>query len=218
MFSESQGNESGNMRIDVGGPAESSAWLGNNCVTSFDPSELWIPRFGKTYCFFNPGFATSPWLTDRPKEYIVDSIVKYSNSDDQHHYWFNTFEHGVDGCRTDTDPSNDSSSVIGLVPYLYYHYGPGGDNTIWVAPSEVVFSYVITQRHATLTAASVTAYTGSSVCRAVSNGLKVFSSAIARKMVPGNRSAFGNAEAYDIQGHRIVAKSMPANEIYIVKR
>jgi hypothetical protein len=148
---------------------------------------------------------------------IVDSIVKYSNSDDQHHYWFNTFEHGVDMDRLDTNPSNDSASVLGLVPYLYKHYGPAGDNTIWVETSEKIFSYIITQRHSLLSAASITPYTGSMTRYAVADGKKLAGVSIT-KCVRTNREITVGMSVYDLRGQATRSGNIIGHGLYIVKR
>jgi hypothetical protein len=216
MFSEAGGSESGNMRIDVNGPAEATAWGRSNNITTFDASELWIPRNVHTPCFFNPAYKNSVYDTEHPLEYIIDSIVKYSNSDDQHHYWLNSFDHGADGVRTDNDPANDSVGVLGLVPYLYKHYGPGGDNTIWVAPSENIFSYVITQRHATLTGVAISPYTGTGLQYAISSGKNLSGPALDKSVIPGKAMAT-SALIFNLRGSQVHHGATRTQGLYVVK-
>jgi peptidoglycan/xylan/chitin deacetylase (PgdA/CDA1 family) len=45
--------------------------------------------------------------------------------------WFNTFSHG-----------NREETLAELLPYLHATYGPGGSDTLWVAPSDEISSYL----------------------------------------------------------------------------
>jgi hypothetical protein len=191
-------------------------WGGMNCVTSFDASELWIPRFCKTYCFFNPDCEGTPWATDRPLENIIDSVVHFSSLDDQHHYWFNTLEHGIDGARTNDDPADDNCSVLGLVPYLYEHYGPGGDNTVWVAPSEDIFAYIITQRHSVLSTTTIVPYSGTAIQMSMSEGATSTRPVIARCLRMQERFGSG-VTAYDLRGARIPSDQLPRTGVFITR-
>lgn len=59
-----------------------------------------------------------------------------SRLDDEHHYWLNTFTHNV-------DYAPDDQTVFAFVDWLYHAYGPGGSDTVWVAPSEEIYSYLL---------------------------------------------------------------------------
>lgn len=65
-----------------------------------------------------------------------DVSTMISRLDASHHYWLNTFSHQVD---------NDypNKSVFGFLNWVYNNYGPGGNNTVWVAPSEEIYSYLL---------------------------------------------------------------------------
>jgi hypothetical protein len=46
--------------------------------------------------------------------------------------WFNTFSHG-----------NREDTLAELLPYLHATYGPDGSDTLWVAPSDEIYSYLL---------------------------------------------------------------------------
>jgi hypothetical protein len=64
----------------------------------------------------------------------VNSMI--ARLDASHHNWLNTFSHQVD----DDYPNKN---VFGFLTWVYNNYGPGGNNTVWVAPSEEIYSYLL---------------------------------------------------------------------------
>jgi hypothetical protein len=48
------------------------------------------------------------------------------------HFWYNTLTHG-----------HHEQALSQLVAHVYYHYGPGGSNEAWVAPSDEIYSYLL---------------------------------------------------------------------------
>ena len=59
-----------------------------------------------------------------------------SKLDASHHYWLNTFTHGVDS-------QNSDKSIFGFLDWVDLHYGAQGDGSVWVAPSEEIESYLL---------------------------------------------------------------------------
>jgi peptidoglycan/xylan/chitin deacetylase (PgdA/CDA1 family) len=67
---------------------------------------------------------------------IVNQI--HAQADATHHYWYNTLIHGCDSQYPNT-------GFFYFVQYVYSNYGPGGTDEVWVAPSDQVYSYLVTR-------------------------------------------------------------------------
>jgi hypothetical protein len=146
--------------------------------------------------------------------WYIDSITMHADS--MHHYWFNTFEHGSDGVFNNTDPSDDSSGIVGFVPWLYNHYGPGGDNTVWVAPSEQIWCYTVTQQTAKLTATVVVPSTGTATRYAVKDGNRMVGHSMANRTIK-NMGLKSGAQAYDLRGHRLSSRNIRGTSLIIIR-
>lgn len=73
---------------------------------------------------------------EREQAFRADIAAMTARLDDSHHYWLNTFTHGV-------DKSYPGGSIFAFLPWLYENYGPGGDDSVWVAPAEEIYSYLL---------------------------------------------------------------------------
>jgi hypothetical protein len=69
-----------------------------------------------------------------------------------HMLWINSLSHGG---MTPDGGAQDASKVVGLLQYIHDKYGPGGSDTVWIAPSDEIYAYLEVQRKA------VIAFTGS---------------------------------------------------------
>ena len=72
----------------------------------------------------------------------VDWIAQNSTPD--RHLWYNSLTHG-----------NQEDNVAPLINHIYNNYGPGGDNSVWVAPADEIYSYLLTRDSAAVTLDSV---------------------------------------------------------------
>ncbi len=73
---------------------------------------------------------------DYDQAFREDLNQMLSRLDDTHHYWLNTFTHGVDFAP-------DDQTIFAFIDWLYHSHGPGGSDTVWVAPSEEIYSYLL---------------------------------------------------------------------------
>jgi peptidoglycan/xylan/chitin deacetylase (PgdA/CDA1 family) len=62
----------------------------------------------------------------------------HAQADATHHYWYNTLIHGCDN-------QYPSTGFFYFIQYVYSNYGPGGTDEVWVAPSDQVYSYLVTR-------------------------------------------------------------------------
>ena len=67
-----------------------------------------------------------------------DKVTDYPGT----HYWLTLLEHGVANACDPVEISSD---------YLYTHYGAGGTDEVWVAPSIDVYRYILAHDFATIT-------------------------------------------------------------------
>jgi peptidoglycan/xylan/chitin deacetylase (PgdA/CDA1 family) len=86
------------------------------------------------------GFGTGSATYDNKP--TVDRI--HGLADSTHHYWYNTLSHGVDS-------QYPGQGVYRFISYLHANYGPGGADEVWVAPSDEVYSYLVTRDGSTVT-------------------------------------------------------------------
>jgi hypothetical protein len=101
------------------------------------------------------------------------------------------------------------------VPYLYTHYGPGGDNTIWVAPSENIFSYVVTQHHASVSATAVSISASAAPRRIAVSGAGKAEKTLIKAELLRRGIAPSTARMYGLRGERIHSGSF-AQGLHIV--
>ena len=79
----------------------------------------------------------TPVGRDTRIEYELPSVLAEmdwmaANSNNSRHLWYNTLAHG-----------GHEDAVKQVVDYLYSHYGPGGTDEVWVAPSDEIYSYLL---------------------------------------------------------------------------
>ncbi len=72
-----------------------------------------------------------------------DDIHAYVTNNPSKRYWLRTLDHSVDDYASDTEMAID---------YLYYHYGAGGTDEVWVDSVAAVHQYILCQRHSTIAA------------------------------------------------------------------
>jgi len=75
-----------------------------------------------------------------------DMHERVQNNPDKR-YWLCLSDHGVDDYASDSEMAID---------YLYYHYGAGGTDEVWVDSVSAVHQYILCQQHSTIT--SVTSH------------------------------------------------------------
>jgi hypothetical protein len=147
--------------------------------------------------------------------WYIDSVTMHADS--AHHFWFNTFEHGSDAPFDNTDPSDDSSGIVGFVPWLYRHYGAGGNNTVWVAPSEQIWCYTVVCQTARLSASLIEPYAGTKVSYAWGERGRVIGNSIYQSMF--KKQGFGHtATVYDLRGANVRSGTYRSAGIIVVKR
>lgn len=67
-----------------------------------------------------------------PSETIATLDWMAANAAADRHFWFNTLSHG------------NREDDLGLVlDHAYANYGPGGSDTLWMAPSDEIYSYLL---------------------------------------------------------------------------
>ena len=52
------------------------------------------------------------------------------------HFWYNTLSHG-----------NEEAALATFATHVYNQYGPAGTDQVWVAPSDEIYSYLLTRDH-----------------------------------------------------------------------
>jgi hypothetical protein len=57
-----------------------------------------------------------------------------ANATSERHFWYNTLSHG-----------HQQEALGQVVDYAYHTYGPAGSNEMWVAPSDEIYSYLLTR-------------------------------------------------------------------------
>ena len=72
-----------------------------------------------------------------PKEKLTTELAKCS---DTYHLWYITLSHGV----------SEKDGIMTFIPWVAETYGKAGANTVWVAPSDEVFSYLLVRDHTTV--------------------------------------------------------------------
>lgn len=126
---EVQFNESGNRSLLVVDPD----WVAKNEWSS--PSK------------FNPaGSLGRDWAIEAfgtggkndPKATLLAEIAKCG---EKYHIWYNSLCHGV----------GDNHGIMKFIPWVYDNYGKGGNNTVWVAPSDEIYSYLLVRDNTTVT-------------------------------------------------------------------
>jgi peptidoglycan/xylan/chitin deacetylase (PgdA/CDA1 family) len=152
-------------------------------------------------------------------KFTIDSMVRFS--DETHHYWFNSLDHGVDWVITQAPPqcadmATCGLGVFGFVPWLYKTHGQGGDNTVWVAPSEQVYSYYITELTARLSTTIVSAGTNAIMKLPIIEGADKIRPAMARGVLMKQRIDAG-IELYSVKGERISVNTPRGMGLYFVK-
>jgi len=78
------------------------------------------------------------------QSFQADIALMLSLLDSNRHYWLNTFTHGVDDRPED-------QIIFGFIDWLYHTHGPGGSDSVWVAPSEEIYSYLLLRDRAEIT-------------------------------------------------------------------
>lgn len=122
-------NESGNrafMVVDPDGGATGS----RSGPGAFDPAA----SIGRDWAI--QVFGTG--AKDDPKAKLVAEVAKCGET---YHFWYNTLCHGVDA----------KHGMMTFVPWVHDTYGQGGNNTVWVAPSDEIYSYLLVRDRSTVT-------------------------------------------------------------------
>jgi peptidoglycan/xylan/chitin deacetylase (PgdA/CDA1 family) len=119
LFNESGSN--GFMRVDQG------QHISDGRFTVFDPDE----PIGRDWRIDRMGSGDD---YDRTFRADVEAMLAALGPDQ--HYWLNTFTH-------DVDDRPAQQSIFAFLPWLYNTYGLGGDNSVWVAPAEEIYAYLL---------------------------------------------------------------------------
>lgn len=72
----------------------------------------------------------------------IDWVATHSNAN--RHIWYNSMNHG-----------GNEQALGQVVDHIYNRYGPAGDNSVWVAPSDHIYSYLLVRDHTIITWDSV---------------------------------------------------------------
>ncbi|MEI7772256.1 MAG: hypothetical protein WCI67_19860, partial [Chloroflexales bacterium] len=78
----------------------------------------------------------------------VNAVLDWmaANKAADRHFWLNTLSHG------------DREADLGqILDHAYTTYGPGGSDEIWVAPSDEIYSYLLTRDKVVVTPGSLIA-------------------------------------------------------------
>lgn len=67
----------------------------------------------------------------------IEWIVTHTAPD--RHLWYNTISHGSD------------EELDEVLEYVFYRYGPGGPDEVWVAPSDEIYSYLLVRDRSVVT-------------------------------------------------------------------
>ena len=73
-----------------------------------------------------------------------DDLHERVVSNPEKRYWLRSLEHSVNDYASDTEMAID---------YLYYHYGAGGTDEVWVDSVAAVHQYIVCQTHSTISTA-----------------------------------------------------------------
>jgi hypothetical protein len=125
-YNESQGDVI--MQVDVGAEGYTN---GGRTAGSADSNTLTIGRDIEIDA------------TPSNSNLIMDWMA--ANASANRHFWYNTLCHG--DCE-------DSMAVV--LDYAYENYGPGGDSSIWVAPSDEVYSYLLVRDNSSFSDTTLT--------------------------------------------------------------
>lgn len=126
-----QYNESGNI-----GPL----WIDTDASTEILDSETQIPN---AYPFdFDIAVGRSTNLSANDAGADIDTIdwIAERHAETGEHFWFNTLTHGDDD---PTDDFGDEAALRQFATHVYNTYGPNGNDQIWVAPSDQIYSYLL---------------------------------------------------------------------------
>jgi peptidoglycan/xylan/chitin deacetylase (PgdA/CDA1 family) len=66
-----------------------------------------------------------------------DVAAIIAKADGEHHFWLNTLSHAVD---QNYDPK---LNVFGFLTWVDKHYGTNGNKSVWIAPSDEIYSYML---------------------------------------------------------------------------
>ena len=108
---------------------------GNDTLLVVDPNSVDFTSNGRTAKAFNFDMAIGrdhAIELNNPNEAIaiVDWMATYASS--TQHFWYNTYSHG------------GKEGTIGTVmAYVHANYGAAGDQSIWVAPAEEIYAYLL---------------------------------------------------------------------------
>ena len=117
MFDES--GDGGIMRVDPG--------INDDVFHTFDPNQA----VGRDWRIDTYGSGDSD-----DQAFRQDLSKMIASLGPNRHYWLNTFAHGV-------DVSYPNKSIFAFLPWVYNNYGPGGNNSVWVAPADEIYSYML---------------------------------------------------------------------------
>ncbi|MEM8861227.1 MAG: hypothetical protein AAGD96_23115 [Chloroflexota bacterium] len=67
-----------------------------------------------------------------------------TNSNGSRHIWYNTGAHGF-----------QEDNIEPVIDYIYDTYGPNGDNSVWVAPADEIYSYVLVRENVSISVTGV---------------------------------------------------------------
>jgi peptidoglycan/xylan/chitin deacetylase (PgdA/CDA1 family) len=117
----------------------------------------------------------------------MDWIAGLSNAN--RHMWINSGSHG-------------NTSDVDVINHVYSTYGPGGNNTVWVAPSDQIIAYLLTRNNA------VVSYQGTSAARRAIGTAALSLTQKNSALISGNRALIrvlkaGSAGMYNLKGTRL---------------
>jgi hypothetical protein len=119
---------------------------GNSCYLVVDPDWVDDDVWSGPSPFDPYGSIGRDWAVEAfndggdydPKSYIMSEIAKCGPD---RHFWYNSLCHGV----------GSDHGVMEFIPWVYNNYGEGGDNSVWVAPSDEIYSYLLVRDNAVVT-------------------------------------------------------------------
>ncbi len=126
LFDES--GSSGFMQVDANAPAQNPLGINNASFTALDSTGL-VGRDWRIESYGKPNNADD-------QSFRADFATMIANLNADTHYWLNTFTHNVDS------QYGTNETIFGFLPWVYNTYGPAGNHSVWIAPSDEIYSYI----------------------------------------------------------------------------